>query len=177
MDRFISAGSATMTSRENFRAWFTSQINKLIPDREAGLVMVMIVFPLLERYLRRQTRAKPKSPLFVTGLLKVLPELRTIEAAKKFWWNYRDGLLHNVTMSRASHGLTHDTAIVTVEANGKVWLNPILFAQRVLDVIEADFEVFVGGQPLPRVTVYETEPQPGGAPIRYLGTSTFPWKG
>lgn len=166
-----------MTARDNFQAWFATQIQKLVPDRNAGFVIAMITFPLLERYLRRQTGAKPKSPLFVAGLLKVLPELSTSEAAKKFWQNYRHGLLHNVTMSQESHGLTHDTAIVTIEENGKVWLNPILFAQRVLVTIEADFETFEGGQPLPKVAVYGTEPRPDGPSILYMGTSTPPWKG
>lgn len=165
-----------MPARDNFRAWFSTQIQKLIPDRNAGFVIAMITFPLLERYLRRQTGAEPKSPLFVAGLLKVLPELGTSKTAKKFWSNYRHGLLHNVTMSQESHGLTHDTEIVKTETNGKVWLNPILFAQRVLDTIEADFETFEGGQPLPKVTVYGTRPQSDGTSILYMGTSTPPWK-
>ena len=80
-------------------------------------------------------------------------------------------------MSKENHGLTHDTAIVKIEATGKVWLNPVLFAERVLVTIEADFETFEGGQPLPKVTVYGTEPQPNGTSILYMGTSTPSWKG
>lgn len=166
-----------MTARDNFQAWFTTQINKLISDRDAGLVIVMIIFPLLERYLRRRTAAEPKSPRFFRGLLDVFPELRTTTVAEKFWWNYRHGLLHNVTMSQANHGLTHDTIIVKIETDGKVWLNPVLFAQRVLDTIRADFEVFEGGQPLPEVTAHSTELQSDGTQTIYMGTSTFPRKG
>jgi len=166
-----------MTSRDNFRAWFAAQIEKLAPDRNAGFVIAMISFPLLERYLRQQTQAVPKSPTFAAGLLKVLPELGTTKAAEPFWRIYRHGLLHNVTMSQESHGLTHDTAIVAIEDNGKVWLNPVLFAQRVLTIIEADFETFERGRPLPTVVAYGTAPEPQGYSTIYLGTSTPPGQG
>ena len=166
-----------MSSRKNFKAWFANQIEKLKPDRNAGFVIAMITFPLLERYLRQKTGAAPKSPAFSAGLLKVLPELKTATAAKVFWRSYRHGLLHNVTLSRQSHGLTHDRAIVTVEANGRVWLNPVLFAEKVIATIESDFSTFEKGPLLPVVTAYATPPQTSGFSTIYLGTGTPPGSG
>lgn len=161
-------------NRKNFRSWFTSQLAKLTPDREAGFVIVMISFPLLERYLRQKTGAEPKSPKFTERLLKIFPELGGRDKAQAFWTGYRHGLLHNVTMSRQSHGLTHDKPVVEIESNGKVWLNPPLFAQRVLDTIEGDFATFERGTPLPTVVAVASPPGPQGFSNIYLGTGTPP---
>ena len=166
-----------MSSRKNFKAWFTNQIEKLKPDRDAGFAIAMITFPILERYLRQKTASVPKSPRFSAGLVKVLPELKTTVAAELFWRSYRHGLLHNVTLSRESHGLTHDRGIVTVEADGKVWLNPVLFAERVISTIDSDFATFEKGPSLPVVTAYGTPPQPAGISTIYLGTSSPPRSG
>jgi hypothetical protein len=107
--------------------------------------------------------------------LKVFPELVSVEVAEKFWTTYRHGLLHNVTMSRESHGLTHESAAVQIEPNNKVWLNPVLFAARVLETIERDFETFERGPPLPTVNIYGRVPEPiGGVPNYYLGTGSPP---
>jgi hypothetical protein len=107
--------------------------------------------------------------------LRVLPELQTAGTAQAFWTTYRHGLLHNVAMSKETHGLTHDSPIVQVEANGKVWLNPVSFSARVLETIEADFDVFESGGPLPTVNIYgRVTDQGGGLPNYYLGTGMPP---
>jgi hypothetical protein len=163
-----------MTNRTNFRAWFASQIHKLSPDRDAGFVIAMISFPLLERYLRQKTNAEPKNKAFIAGLLKALPELGTTEAAILFWNSYRHGLLHNVTMNRESHGLTHDSEIVCIEKD-KVWLNPVLFAERIISTIENDFEIFEKGKlPLPTVAEYGRVPENRDSSPYFLGTSVVP---
>ena len=166
-----------MTNRDNFRAWFAAQIRKLAPDRDAGFLIAIVSFPLLERYVRQLTNAEPKSGRFIVGLLQVFPELQTVESAQTFWTTYRHGLLHNVTMSRESHGLTHDSRIVEVQSDGKVWLNPVLFAERILERIETDFETFERGNPLPTVSIYGRIPEHDGAPNYYLGTATPPKHG
>lgn len=160
-----------MTNRVHFDRWFKQQIDKLVEDRDAGFVLVMVTFPLLERYLRQKTGAPPKSPFYVSGLLNVLPELRTRQDAERFWRVYRHGLLHNVTMSETSHGLTHDLDIVEIQQDGKVWLNPVLFARRVLATIENDFEVFEKGHPIPTVTAYALSPSAYGPSTVYMGTA------
>ena len=166
-----------MTNLDNFQTWFADYLRSLATDRNAGFIIAMVSFPLIERYLRQKTGAEPKSPRFVAGLLKVLPELQTVGTAQAFWTTYRHGLLHNVAMSKETHGLTHDTGIVQVESNGKVWLNPVLFSERVLGTIEADFTVFESGGVLPTVNIYGRVPERAGAPNYYLGTGTPPGTG
>ena len=163
-----------MNDRENFETWFAGYIRSLAADRNAGFLVAMVSFPLLERYLRQKTNAVPKSPHFVAGLLELLPELHSIASAREFWNTYRHGLLHNVTMSRESHGLTHDSPIVEIESNGKVWLNPVLFSERILCAIEADFSTFQRGSPLPSVNIYGRVPQQPGGSNYYLGTGSPP---
>lgn len=159
-----------MTNRQNFDIWFGAKIRRLSSDREAGFIVAIVTFPLLERYLRQLTRAEPKERRFTEGLLRLFPELETVEAAERFWTTYRHGLLHNVTMSRETHGLTHDSAAVQIDPNGKVWLNPASFSERVLFTIENDFGTFERGQPLPSVYEYGRVPNLGGTPDYYLGT-------
>jgi hypothetical protein len=167
-----------MTNRENFRVWFAHYIRSLAGERNAGFLIVLVSFPLLERYLRQLTNAEPKSPKFIAGVLKVLPELGTVSAAQTFWTTYRHGLLHNVTMSSETHGLTHDSPIVDIQPSGKIWLNPVLFSQRVLSTIESDFATFEGGAPaLPIVNIHEVAPGCPGAPNFYLGTGAPPGQG
>jgi len=166
-----------VTNRDNFRIWFADYIRLLAADRNAGFLIAMVSFPLLERYLRQLTNAEPKSPSFVAGLLKVLPELQTAGTAQAFWTTYRHGLLHNVTMSRETHGLTHDSRLIDIQSNGKVWLNPVQFSERVLATIEADFATFERGNPLPTVNIYGRIPDQSGTPNYYLGTGTPPGQG
>jgi|SRR5471030_1474556 len=143
-----------MTNQENFQSWFASNIRKMAADRSAGFIVAMVCFPLLERYLRQLTKAEPKSPKFIAALLRLIPELESIENAKTFWIVYRHGLLHDITMSRETHGLTHDSKIVEMRTDSKVWLNPEIFSERVLTIIEKDFDIFESGSPLPTVSVY-----------------------
>jgi hypothetical protein len=166
-----------MTNRDNFRIWFADYIRSLASDRNAGFLITIVSFPLLERYVRQMTKAEPRSPKFTAGVLKVFPELKNESAAHAFWTTYRHGLLHNVTMSKETHGLTHDRPIVDIQPGGKVWLNPVLFADRVLSTIENDFLTFEAGTPaLPVVNVYGRVPEHPGAPNQYQGTSTPPGK-
>lgn len=142
-----------MSGRENFDAWFAAPIAALRGNTDAGFVLVMATFPLLERYLRQKTGAKPRERPFADGLLSIFPELGTVEVAVSFWQSYRHGILHDITMNRDSHGLRTDCQIVEVEANGKVWLNPALFSERVVSLIQNDFQTFSSGRaPLPVVT-------------------------
>ena len=164
-----------MTNRDNFRDWFAAQIRGLAADRDAGFIIAMVTFPLLERYIRQLTNSEPKSPTFHAGLLIVLPELGTVESAQVFWTTYRHGLLHNVTMSRETHGLTHDSRIVVeVQSHARVWLNPVLFAERVLTKIDTDFDTFERGHPLPTVNFYGRVPDQANNSPYILGTAAPP---
>ncbi len=41
---------------ENFKSWFGDVLAMLFPHRHAGLAILLITFPLLERYLRQRAQ-------------------------------------------------------------------------------------------------------------------------
>jgi hypothetical protein len=45
--------------RKDFELWFGRMLEDLYPNRDAGFVIVMTVFPLLERYLRQKLNLPP----------------------------------------------------------------------------------------------------------------------
>lgn len=161
-------------SLENFEAWFGEPLRRLMRDRDSGFAVAMIAFPLLERYLKQRSRSEPNKPPFNTELLRVFPELTTVKNANLFWSIYRHGLLHNVALSRGTHWLSHDKPIVEVQKDGKVWLNPKLFAKRVLKLIRDDFTTFESGIPLPQVFPVTELASGGVAYLSYVGTGMPP---
>lgn len=163
-----------MSGRDDFELWYGQPLAQLMASEHAGFPVVMIAFPLLERYLRQKSQAEPNTPPFNRALLAAVPELTTEAHANLFWAIYRHGLLHNVALSRESHGLSHAKPIVEVWPNDKVWLNPNLFAERVLAAIRSDFAVFEQGIPLPKAATFSefsASFQPGGT---FAGTSFQP---
>jgi hypothetical protein len=155
----------------NFNKWFHGPLHVLIPERDAGFAVLLIAFPLLERYLKGVSGCKAGTPDFETALLAWLPELQSQKNAERFWGMYRHGLLHNLTAPKANFKLSHDALIVELGQDGTVWLNPQHFAERVLQSIAANFSAYeMGGTPLPIIAEY-IEPTFG---LSYLGTSTPP---
>lgn len=172
------------THRENFKAWYVDVLNDLYPSKEAGFVILMIAFPLLERYLRQKIQLPPQASLrdsFYDELTKLFAQLPSRTTAKNFWQVYRNGILHEVTLSKRSRSgsqmpvgsLSHDKPIVSIESDGSFWIHPVLFSQQVVQTIETDFSVFEGAttsqSPLPKV---KAVPTPAGRII--LGTNTEP---
>jgi hypothetical protein len=49
------SNSPMSPNRENFNAWYKQVLATLYPSREAGLAILLVAFPLLERYLRQKT--------------------------------------------------------------------------------------------------------------------------
>jgi len=165
------------SSRENFESWFGEPLARLMADENAGFIVVMVAFPLLERYVRSKSKCEPNTPRFNQALLRVLPELQDETNANLFWAIFRHGILHNVALSRETHGLSHTKPIVEIWPNAKVWMNPNLFATRVLETIRSDFSSFEGGVPLPQPQqVFEGMP---GTPsyVSYWGTAMPPKSG
>ncbi len=156
------------TSRDEFRKWFAEVLHALYSQREAGFVILMVSFPLLERYLRQKAGLRPEDDLvdgFYDELLRVFPELPTRTDGRRFWNVYRHGLLHQVAFSpRKRDGsslpngwISHDIVkVLQIESDGSLFLHPVLVSQRVVGAIDADFGAFEGnvlGTPgLPRVT-------------------------
>lgn len=149
----------------NFRAWFEDVLASLYKQHDAGFAIVMIAFPILERYLRQKVKLSPEADLtndFFDKLCTILSEL-PIDKARDFWSVYRNGILHQVTFSPKTKklkplpcgALSHQVARLKVDAGG-FFLNPVAFAKRVTEVVKADFSTFegVGGgssPPLPQV--------------------------
>jgi hypothetical protein len=49
---------------QNFEAWFGVPLTNLMADRNAGFIVAMTAFCLLERYLRQRTRSEPNTAHF-----------------------------------------------------------------------------------------------------------------
>jgi hypothetical protein len=145
------------TPFEYFKSWYSDVIRGLYDNRSAGFVILLSVFPLLERYTRQKLRLPAHADLhhhqapFYDELVNLLPELKTRDQAREFWGVYRNGLLHMVTLSSETRkriklpgaSLSHDfSASVSIDGNGYLRVNPKLFAERVLQIIENDFPTF-----------------------------------
>jgi len=168
--------------RENFRAWYERVLLKLFPDRDAGFAILLVTFPLLERLLRHRVGLSHKDNLndpFFDAVVAFLPEAKTRIGAREFWQVFRNGLSHEVTLSREARSgtampvgwLSHDGGLYSVDAHGALWLHPVLFAERVLQAINNDFSTFVGpssSTQLPQV-VFHAEGNSGGYNV-YQGT-------
>jgi hypothetical protein len=168
----LAAMSDLSQNRKDFEAWFVAVLRPLMmEDPNSGFVLAMVAFPLLERYLRRKSGASPKQIAFQDALLAVLPELQNRDNAETFWKSYRHGLLHNVILDRDKDWLSLDVDIIRVDAD-RLWMNPALFAVRVVETIDKDFETFAKDPTLPQVQVVQVPPSPA-APGPYqivLGT-------
>jgi hypothetical protein len=158
------------TSRENFRSWFVNVLDSLYPRREAGFVILMTAFPLLERYLRQKSGIPAEdsrlSPRFYDELRTLFPQLPDTDKAKTFWTIYRNGLLHQATFSeqRAKFGhyafASHDLhEAIIIDQRGNFGIHPVYFAKQILEHIENDFGTYEGtasvAPPLSAVTPYD----------------------
>jgi hypothetical protein len=170
---------------ENFKAWHSETLARLYPCRNSGFAILMIVFPLLERYLRHKNGLSHKDNLSdgcMDELRRIFPVLPTIDAAWKFWNIFRNGILHQVTLSRENRSgalmpegwLSHDIhSAINIESDGSFLIHPVNFAKHIIDKIESDFAIFEKGSAvstkLPKVKLYPTAPSAGTI---ILGTNT-----
>jgi hypothetical protein len=158
------------TSRENFRSWFVNVLEALYRHREAGFVILMTAFPLLERYLRQRSGIPAEtdrlSDRFYDELRRLFPQLPDRNKAKIFWTICRNGLLHQATFSeqRASFGhygfASHDLEeAIIIDQDGNFGVQPVYFAKQVLENIDKDFGTYEGAAsaapPLSAVTPYD----------------------
>ncbi|PRC93285.1 hypothetical protein [Solimicrobium silvestre] len=169
---------------KNFREWYVYTLNGMYPRRESGIAVFILSLPLLERYLRQKNGLTPSDGLSdacMTDLYNLFGALANVQVARKFWNVYRNGFLHEATLSLKTSGgkdlpvgvLSHDIQdAITVEANGSFLVHPVLFSQCVIQVIEKNFAVFSGaGTSLPTVNRYKLIPEPPSGPHFYEGTS------
>lgn len=142
-----------MTQRDKFKMWFRDVIKSLYEYGPGGFALLMLTFPLLERYLRSKSGTHEDKRLgkdFYRELVKLFPVLKNNDCAKKFWHVYRDGILHQATLPeqsrkgiRMAYGwLSRETEDIEIDFQNVFWVNPVKFAKRVIDIIEQDFPTF-----------------------------------
>ncbi len=141
--------------QDNFLKWFKEPLTALYGNEHAGFVILMISIPLLERYLREKSGVHEGelNSQFYGAFLGVFPTAQNHEVAKKFWQVYRNGLLHQVTLSRQDrkgrimpNAGVHESApeLEYRNADDEFTVSPRKFSETVLKAIEADFLVFLG---------------------------------
>jgi hypothetical protein len=153
----------------NFKQWYKNILESLYKNRDAGFILLIITFPLLERYLREksgiyQGKLNDNNDKFYCELLNLFRELNDKNNAKSFWDAYRNGLLHQVTISLKNNNnmippkwkISHDTnKVLYQDPNGDFFIQPVEFTKNVIKVIENDFPTFEGkhsnDHPLPRI--------------------------
>jgi hypothetical protein len=164
---------------DNFKACYIQVLEGLYNSRDAGIAVLMISLPLLERYLRRKHNLASKDDMTdvaMGGLCAMFPALGAVAQARAFWNVYRNGFLHQATVSRSTKSgaslpggwLTHDIAEpIRLETDGTFTVNPVLFSKMVLGTISGDFGVFeADAPPLPQVARRD----PITIPSTYVGT-------
>jgi hypothetical protein len=160
------------TAEDDFRKWFVESLAPLRSNGDAGFVFAMVAFPLLERYLRNKSgcpEGKPLKEVFFQALSRIIPDVAGREY--EFLDCYRNGLLHQVTFSKATIGKGgiwvdlppagisgYDSRPVYFDEHvGGFFLNPIKFFDRVAATIQADFSCYEGSHaskfPLPTIAI------------------------
>jgi hypothetical protein len=144
-----------MSHADNFKSWYSDILAGLYSDSEAGFVILMVAFPLLERYLRSKSgdHEERLTCAFYDELRGVFPVLRDTTTAKQFWQVYRNGLLHQVTLSQRDRKMvrmpdgwvsTASPHAIEVDASGNFSVHPKQFANTVIGMITGDFTTFEG---------------------------------
>jgi hypothetical protein len=140
---------------DDFKRWFSDIVAGLYPNDHAGFAILMITIPVLERYLRQKSGIYEKelNTSFYDELRRVFPTLPDNDAAKQFYHIYRNGLLHQVTLSqrnwrdqpmpKASVSRDYPQAL-KIDASGSFLVHPVKFAEKVIQTIEDDFTTFEG---------------------------------
>jgi hypothetical protein len=174
----------------NFQSWFVLPLKKLFSEKDSGFIILMVIFPILERYLRQKIRLptdQALNPEFYKELVKLFPILQDDQVARQFWQIYRNGILHEVTLSQMDRKKTpmpigwispKYQAAVAIESDESLWINPIVFAQRIIQIIETDFSTFEGPNSLtsqlPVVVDLINTQKSGNGSSPYLGTRGGP---
>ena len=177
------------TSLDNFRLWYSRVLTELSRDGDAGFVILMTAFPLLERYLREKSGVHEGNlgQSFYTQLRVIFPAPIDNVQAEQFWQVYRNGILHQVTLSQQNRKgvrmpdgwLSGSADMITVDSSGDFWVHPAKFAKKVVDVIEADFGTFEGASsvnhPFPSIHTHGPHTSSVKPPIAPLVTGlAFP---
>jgi len=169
------------TLKDNFNLWFRKSIESLYGNENAGFPILMLVLPLLERYLRSKSgvpEGEKLTPAFFNELVALFPSLKDETLARNFWQVYRNGILHQATLSRKnSRGTMMPDGWLSgndkikdfeIDSNGHFWVNPVKFAKKVIDTINNDFSNYeASGSHAHNLATAQT------SPIGLSGTSGY----
>lgn len=160
------------TAEEDFENWFVNSLADLRGNGNARFILALVAFRLLERYLRNKSgcpEGKPLKDVFFEARSRIIPDLEGRE--HEFWDCYRNGLLHQVTFSKATIGKGgvwvdlppagisgYDSRPVYFDEHvGGFFLNPIKFFDHVAAAIQGDFGTYEGSDdskfPLPTIAI------------------------
>lgn len=124
------------------RAWYSGILEGFYSNENAGFVILMISFPLIERYLREKSGVHEGqlNDSFYSELQTIFPAIADQETAKQFWHVYRNGLLHQVTLSlkdrkgiKMPTGWLHqDVDLLSIDTSGDFWVHIQLSLQKKL---------------------------------------------
>jgi lipoate-protein ligase A len=140
---------------DNFIKWFKEPVRDLYKNHDAGFIILMGSLPLLERYLRQKSGLFERWKLngeFFDAFRDIFPQVKSRKSAERFWRIYRNGLLHQATLSlktekgeiKILEASVHNDA-QEIEADGQVFkVSPIKFSKKVIQTIESDFATFEG---------------------------------
>jgi hypothetical protein len=170
----------------NFEAWYACVLATLYPNDKAGIAVLMLSLPLAERYMRQRNKVGPEAGLTddcMRTLVAILPALRDVATARAFWTVYRNGFLHQATLSTVARGgsalpvgwLTHNSGEpFVIRQDGSFQVQPVLLSDAIVRAIRADFEVFAGtAAGAPRLARVERL-DPVTIPSTFLGTRSPP---
>jgi hypothetical protein len=137
-------------TREEFARWFKNPIESLQKNIDCGIILMMISFPLIERYLRTKSGLKYQSKYtksFYEEFHLIFNEI-SVNESKLFWIAYRHGLLHQATMnnSQITCSLSRSVEkIIYYEDKNLFLVNPFIFSKKVIDTIydSANFDKFL----------------------------------
>ena len=127
-------------TRDNFNRWYKGPLTLLYQNDDAGIPILMITLPLLERYLREKTGIHEEtgvnSPDFNKALMQMFPGLPNERIAQKFWRVFRHGLCHQATLRVLPDlifaGLNNDAPALHTDGMNFI-VSPVKFSQKVIE--------------------------------------------
>lgn len=161
-----------MSKRDDFKSWFVDTIKLLESEGDAGFVISIVTFPLLERYLRGKFQIPLSGNIDTRCHGWLEQEFNIPGKGLEFWSAYRNGLMHQATFNRKNRSgallppafiTGHDpTRVVYYKSNeNRFYLNPVLFHRSITQTILSDFTAYENAsEQLPEVENPSTA-QPG----------------
>lgn len=175
--------------KQNFQKWYENIITGLFSNPDSGFAILMMVFPILERYVANLRTTKKTEQKLTEEDYQQISTLLTITKceAKALWSLFRNRILHQLTI-RLQHKCSPEPCTicnntitfygklssgcqnaVTIEQDNSnstekiISINPPLFAKKILNKIGEDFSIFIGNNDqhiFPSVTQRTNEKTP-----------------